>query len=212
MVHLSFHEARVLGTLVEKATTTPAQYPLSLNALTVGSNQKNNRDPVTALTDDQVFDAVDSLRRKLLVAEVHLSDSRVAKFKHTALAPLGVTLAELALLADLMLRGPQSVAELRANANRMTPIADADACKALLEGLAARPDPLVERLPRRAGERTERWRETITVDRPAPTPPLPADHEPEAPPATPLEERVARLESEVAGLRAMIESLTGGQR
>src|SRR5262245_29711418 len=108
MQTLTADECRVLGVLIEKAQTTPAQYPLSLNALTVGCNQKNNRDPVTELSEERVFDAVDSLRKRGLVRETMLSGSRVSKFKHEVREKLAVTVEEMVLLAELWLRGPQS--------------------------------------------------------------------------------------------------------
>jgi uncharacterized protein YceH (UPF0502 family) len=160
-MRLSANECRVLGVLVEKAYTTPAQYPLSLNALTVGSNQKNNRAPVTNLSEDAVFDAVDSLRKKGLAREVMLSGSRVSKFKHEAREGLKVNSEELVLLVDLMLRGPQAAGELRSNASRMHPLESLEHAEALLEKLAV-PDehtgrPLVKKLPPAPGARAPRW-------------------------------------------------------
>src|ERR687897_2617812 len=105
MMELTPDEARVLGVLVEKSTTTPEQYPLSLNALTAGCNQKNNRDPVLTLTDDQVFDALESLRAKGLVVRIEAgAGSRVHRFRHNAGEALRVRGGELAVLAELLLR------------------------------------------------------------------------------------------------------------
>src|SRR3954468_16369279 len=101
MMQLTPTEARVLGVLIEKATTTPEQYPLSLNALTNGANQKNNRDPVLALSEDEVFTAVESLREKQFTIRVDQVGSRVHKYKHTAGEQLHCSGAQLAVLAEL---------------------------------------------------------------------------------------------------------------
>lgn len=218
MIQLTPTEARVLGTLIEKAATTPGQYPLTLNALVVGCNQKNNRHPVTSYDEDTAFEALDSLRRKLLASEVHLSNSRVPKFRHNAAATMEVSAGELAILAELWLRGPQSAGELRSNAQRMTPMATLEACMALLESLSRRPEPLVERLPRRPGERAERWAQRMAPYDAG----VGGDSEPprgEATPGSPpsaggsaesLVRRVERLETEITELREAIRQLQGG--
>src|SRR5688572_29257254 len=106
MIELTPDEARVLGVLIEKSATTPEQYPLSLNALTAGCNQKNNRDPVLTLSDDQVFDALESLRAKGLVIRIEAgAGSRVQRFRHNAGDALHARAGELAILAELLLRG-----------------------------------------------------------------------------------------------------------
>src|SRR5215212_3874774 len=109
MIQLSPYEARVLGVLIEKALTTPEQYPLSLNALTNGCNQKNNRDPVLSLSEDEVFEAVDGLRTKQLSVRVDQLGSRVAKYRHQAGEVFRCKAGELAVLAELLLRGPQTL-------------------------------------------------------------------------------------------------------
>src|SRR5437762_12509810 len=117
MVELTPDESRVLGVLIEKSTTTPEQYPLSINALTNGSNQKNNRDPVLTMSEDQVFDAVEKLREKQLVVRVDSVGSRVHKYKHQAGEVLRCRAGELSVLAELLLRGPQTLGELRGRAS-----------------------------------------------------------------------------------------------
>jgi uncharacterized protein YceH (UPF0502 family) len=107
MMQLDADEARVLGVLIEKATTTPEQYPLSLNALVAGANQKSNRDPVLSLAEDEVFDAAERLREKQLAVRVDALGSRVHKYKHLAGETLRCRGGELAVLAELLLRGPQ---------------------------------------------------------------------------------------------------------
>jgi uncharacterized protein YceH (UPF0502 family) len=130
-------ERRVAGVLVEKAKTTPDVYPLSLNALRVGCNQKNNRDPVTQYEDDDVQRAIDSLREKRAAMEVQ-GGARVPKYRHLLYDWLGVDKVEIAVMAELLLRGPQTEGELRARAARMELIADLAALRPVLEGLKAR--------------------------------------------------------------------------
>ncbi|HEY2839339.1 MAG TPA: DUF480 domain-containing protein, partial [Pirellulales bacterium] len=130
-------DRRVLGVLVEKAKTTPDAYPLSLNALVTGANQKNNRAPLTQLTSDDVEESVDRLRQLGAVAAVQGS-SRVARYRHYMYEWLGVDKVELAIMAELLLRGAQTVGELRGRAARMEPIADLSALRPLLESLTAK--------------------------------------------------------------------------
>ena len=118
---ISAIERRILGVLVEKAKTTPDAYPMSLNALTTGCNQKNNRDPQMHLAADDVSDALDRLRGLNAVLEVH-GDSRVARYKHRLYEWLGVEKVEMAVMAELLLRGAQTIGELRGRAARMEPI------------------------------------------------------------------------------------------
>jgi hypothetical protein len=148
-------EARVLGVLVEKAFTTPEQYPLSLNAATVGSNQKSNRDPVTRYQEAEVLVALDGLVQKGLAGRVRQAASRVEKFRHSAQGALDLGDAELAVLVELLLRGPQSPGELRGRVRRMVPIETLEELAALLERLRGR--GLVERLAPSPGTRAERY-------------------------------------------------------
>jgi uncharacterized protein YceH (UPF0502 family) len=156
---LSLLEARVLGVLVEKAITVPDTYPLSLNALTAGCNQKTARDPILAATEAEVLATLDELKRLALVVEV--SGSRVTRYEHNARRVLDVPTQSVALLATLVLRGPQTAAELRANAERLHRFADMSAVEGFLDELAARPaergGPLVVKLPRQPGARESRW-------------------------------------------------------
>lgn len=131
------HERRVLGVLIEKAKTTPAGYPMTVNAIVTGCNQKNNRDPVTAYDDVDVENALGALRTAGVVTEIDWM-GRAAKYKHQAYEWLGVSKAELAVLAELLLRGPQSLGDLRGRAARMEPIADLAALKPIVDGLLAR--------------------------------------------------------------------------
>ena len=152
-------EARVLGVLVEKQHTVPDSYPLSLNALTLGCNQKTARDPVLNASEAEVQDAVDALRVLSLVFES--SGSRVARYEHNAGRVLALPSQSVALLAVLMLRGPQTASELRANCERLHRFADTSSVEAFLDELAARAaekgGPLALRLPRAPGAREPRW-------------------------------------------------------
>ncbi len=136
-VPLAPRERRVLGVLVEKAKTTPEYYPLSVAAIVTGSNQKSNRDPVTNYDQDDVEDTLHALRMKGAVILVE-GGGRVARWKHTLYDWLKVSKVELAVLAELLLRGPQTEGELRARASRMEPLADLPALQAILEALAPR--------------------------------------------------------------------------
>ncbi len=148
-------EARVLGVLVEKHATVPDTYPLSLNTLVVGCNQKTTRDPVMSASDAEVLSAVDGLKSMSLVFES--SGGRVSKYEHNAVRGINVPAHAVALLAVLMLRGPQTSAELRANAERLHRFADIAAVEAVLQDLADRYPPRVVLLPRAAGAREPRW-------------------------------------------------------
>jgi uncharacterized protein YceH (UPF0502 family) len=128
---------RVLGVLVEKAKTTPAGYPMSVNAIVTGCNQKNNREPLTTLDDIEVERALDGLRLLGAVSEIDWM-GRVAKWKHHAYEWMGVNRAELAVMAELLLRGAQAMGELRGRAARMEPIEDLAALKPIVDGLVQR--------------------------------------------------------------------------
>jgi uncharacterized protein YceH (UPF0502 family) len=133
---LSVHERRVLGVLVEKAKTTPDAYPLSLNALVTGSNQKSNRDPLLDLNDLDVEETLTACQKKGLVFKI--TGGRVERYKHNLYEAWRVNKVEIAVLGELLLRGPQTEGELRSRASRMEPIADLDTMRATLQALAAR--------------------------------------------------------------------------
>ncbi|SAL34068.1 hypothetical protein AWB64_03285 [Caballeronia sordidicola] len=148
-------EARVLGVLVEKQHTVPDAYPLSVNALTLGCNQKTARSPVMNVTEADVLTAIDELKRLSLVFEG--SSSRVPRFEHNITRSLGIPSQAAALLTTLILRGPQTPAELRLNAARLHSFADISSVEAFLDELAGREPPRVIKLPRTPGERESRW-------------------------------------------------------
>lgn len=206
---LSATEARVLGVLVEKQHTVPDTYPLSLNALVAGCNQKTSRDPVMELSEADVHAALDALRARALVIES--SGGRVMRYEHNARRVLGVPSESVALLATLVLRGPQTAAELRANCERLHRFSDLSATEAYLEELAARsPQPYVRRLARQPGAREQRWAHLLCGEPDEPAAEA-ATASAGAPRATrdaaafdALVERVDRLEAELAALRARL--------
>lgn len=145
-VELNFAERRVLGVLIEKGFTTPEQYPLSLNAVVVGSNQKSCRDPLSALDEEKALDSLESLRQKGFATLVRMEGSRVDRWKQRLGETLGLEAREVAVLGELLLRGPQTDGELRQRASRMRPIESLEELERLIESLRGRPEPLVERL------------------------------------------------------------------
>ena len=215
---LSPDECRVLGVLIEKQMTTPDQYPLTLNAIVSGSNQKNNRSPVLELSDDAAFTAAEGLREKGLAVRVEQSGARVSKYKHLAAEKLDCRPAELALLAELLLRGPQTVGELRGRASRMQAFESLPSAEGFLRSLMDRPEPLVRRLPPVPGSRAERYAQLLSPDAhpldPAaatmtasPTAAVPLPPAVLAPADAGLADRVAALEGEVATLREALRRL-----
>jgi hypothetical protein len=202
---LSPLQARVLGVLVEKQRAVPDTYPLSLNALTAGCNQKSSRDPVIEATEAEVQAVVDELRQGSLVIES--SGGRVMRYAHNLERVLGLAGAAVALLAVLMLRGPQTAGELRINSERLHRFADISAVEAYLREIAQRPDgALVAELPRAAGSRETRWAHLLSgAPTTATAPPR------ETPASSPdLQQRIEALEREVAALKATVTALRGG--
>jgi uncharacterized protein YceH (UPF0502 family) len=210
MLSLNADESRVLGVLIEKSTTTPEQYPLSLNAVTSGSNQKNNRDPVRTMTEDQCFDALELLREKGLVVRVDTPGNRVHKYRQNAGEVLHARGGELAILAELLLRGPQTVGELRGRASRMAAMESIEVAQGLLGAMLTREEPLVKELPPSPGSRANRFVQLLCADlHPIDTASAPIASYSPAPSGGPsLAERVSKLESEVIELRNAVARLT----
>jgi len=222
---LSALEARVLGCLIEKELSTPEYYPLSLNALVNACNQKNNRDPVMLLAAREVEVTLDGMRQRRLAGLFAGADARVPKFKHTLDLVLPMEVPDRAVLAELLLRGPQTSGELRGRCERMHSFGAVDQVDEVLARLAARPSGAVVRLlPRQPGQKEARWAQTLTGepspggDSPASRETAPAgvaDRAPSAPgPLTAritlppeAETRFATLEAEVARLDAELEKL-----
>ena len=208
---LTPHEIRVLGCLVEKAVTTPDYYPLTLNSLTLACNQQSNRDPVVAFDETTVVRALDGLREKRLASVFTGAESRVAKYKHALTDALLLTPAEVGLLCMLMLRGPQTLAELRTRTERFQPFESLAEVEEALQVLAARqPQPLVVKLPRLPGTKEPRYAHLLSG--PIEVAALAAGAATPAPePATLLvraeNDRLAQLTTEVAALRTELAEL-----
>jgi uncharacterized protein len=205
---LSLLETRVLGTLVEKQHTVPDTYPLTLNALVAGCNQKSSRSPVIETTEGEVQGALDTLKSANLVIET--SGGRVARYSHNFERVLQIPSQAAALLTVLMLRGPQTPGELRGNSERLHKFADISAVEAFLQELAARSGgPLVVQLPRLPGARENRWAHLLSG---APNAEAPAEIRATEEPAgelAALKAQVARLDSEVADLKAQVARISG---
>lgn len=204
---LSALEARVLGALIEKELTTPDYYPLTPNALVAACNQKNNRDPLMQLGESDIVYATDTLREKKLAWLVTLAGNRVAKYRHAFLDVYHVPDASVALLAELLLRGPQTVAELRTRGERMHPYADVAAVEALMQELATHKEgPFVVKLPREPGKREPRFAQLlcgpVAISECAPTTTVPSAGEPSR--LTQLEQTVADLQARVQALEAKL--------
>lgn len=212
MRHLSPLEARVLGVLVEKQATVPDTYPLSLNALLAGCNQKTARNPVIEATEAEVLSAIDGLKGLSLVFEG--GGSRVVKFEHNAARVLHVPGQAVALLAVLMLRGPQTAAELRLNCERLHRFADISSVEGFLEELAAKPEPMVVKLNRAPGEREARWAQLLCgeVAQPAARAAGADDFgagQVSAGELSALRAEQTRMAAELAELKALVQRLAG---
>jgi uncharacterized protein YceH (UPF0502 family) len=189
-------EVRVLGSLLEKEITTPEYYPLSLNALVNACNQKSNRDPTVNFDEATVEQALHSLRDKGLLLSITGAGSRVQKYAHRISEKLNLGRPELAVLCELMLRGPQTLGELRNRAERMHPFDDLDQVQSVIDRLPE----LIIKLERRPGEKESRFAHLLSG------PPAVSSAEPE-PPTPHRLDRVAILEAEVAELRQQLEDL-----
>ena len=204
-------EARVLGVLAEKQATVPDTYPLSLNALVAGCNQKTARDPVMNASEADVLVAVDSLKGLSLLVES--SGSRVARYEHNLARGLVVPSQAVAILAVLMLRGPQTAAELRANCERLHRFADVSSVEGFLDELAARQPPMVVKLPRAPGSREARWAhllcgEVITPGAAAASAAMPEHDAVSLGELSALKAEQARLAARVEALQAMVDQLS----
>ena len=206
---LSLLETRVLGVLVEKQHTVPDTYPLTLNSLAAGCNQKTSRDPVLAATEGEVQAAVDALQRHSLVMES--SGGRVMRYAHNVARVLGVPEQAVALLATLMLRGAQTAAELRMNSERLHRFADISAVEGFLRELAERPEgALVAELPRSPGTRETRYIHLLS-GAPAPGERIEGEGGGEAIVAVgeiaALKRNVAEMRDDIERLRAVVAKL-----
>jgi uncharacterized protein YceH (UPF0502 family) len=211
-IRLDPNEARVFGVLVEKALTTPEQYPLTINAATNGANQKSNRDPVLSLSEDEVASALERLEQKYMARKVFPMNSRVEKFCHNGKDALNLDAAGTAVLAELLMRGPQTPGDLRARASRMASIDTLDQLASILAMLIER--GYVQRLDPLPGSRAERYVQLLSPDLHPLEPPAGAyvassshAQRPAVSASPELVERVAALEAEVARLKEQLRAL-----
>ncbi len=205
-------ETRVLGCLIEKERTTPENYPLSLNALVAACNQLTNREPIMALGDREVEEALDALRHKKLATVIFGAGSRVQKYRHILPDIYNFTPQETALLCVLLLRGPQTAGELRGRAERMAPFASLTDAENVLNAMAEGGEPLVRLLAARPGQKERRYVQLLSGEPAEPADPdpiparSPAAHEPAAPSRLEtVEKEVATLREELTELRANFE-------
>lgn len=210
-------EARALATLMEKARTVPDSYPLSLNALVLGCNQKSSREPLMEITDDEAHSALASLKSQSLVFEA--SSSRVPRFEHNFQRAAGVSEAQAVVMGLLMLRGPQTAAELRTSGERWYKFADSGAVEAVLQALQQRGDdggqPMVQQLPRAPGAREQRWHHLLCGEPDlaafvalATTQPAPGEAQGLLARVTALENTLALVRADNAQLRAYISTIS----
>ena len=193
-------EVRVLGSLIEKEITTPDYYPLSLNALMAACNQSSNRNPVVHYDEDTVVQAADLLREKKLVHLIARGESRVNKYRHVLYEAMNMGRPDIAAMCILMLRGPQTIGEIRTRTNRLYDFTSIEQVETTLNGLMAAVPPLVVRLPRQMGQKEVRYAHLLSgeVEMSA------LEAEPEARPEIDPD-RIGRLEKEVADLRREFE-------
>ena len=198
-------EIRVLGCLIEKQRTTPDVYPLSLNALRLACNQATNRDPVVEYGETEIRSAIEQLSRRGWVRLASGPGSRTAKYRHLIDDALALTPSEISILAVLMLRGAQTLGEVKGRSERLYPFASLADAEVVLGRLAEQ--ELVVRLPRRPGQKEERWQQILGEDSPAgsgsdPAPGQPVTSTDAADRLTLLERRVAAVEEQLASLQA----------
>lgn len=197
-------EARVLGVLIEKSLTTPEAYPLSLNGLVLGCNQKTSRDPVLTLEESAVGAALHALIERGLAGRIHEPGGRVAKFIHHADHLLATEdLKATSALCVLLLRGPQTPGEIKTRTDRLCEFASTAEVESILQEISLRPEPWVVKLPRQPGQKEARYRQLFTVaPAPAAATATPSNDAPQA------ADRVAELEKRVAALEAAVLRLT----
>jgi uncharacterized protein YceH (UPF0502 family) len=200
MIELSPASARVLGSLVEKEITTPEYYPLSLNALMNACNQKNNRDPVTSLDEDQIRQALHTLQDQGLAAPVRGTESRVAKYEHHMQEVFNFTRGEIAVMCVLLLRGPQTPGELRGRTERMHRFEELSDVQSVLQRLMQREPPLVTMLQRQPGTKEARYAHLLSGEVTEILPIAVVE-------SGGLAAEVAALRQEVADLKAQVEKV-----
>jgi uncharacterized protein YceH (UPF0502 family) len=198
-------EVRILGCLIEKEMTTPEYYPLSLNALTNACNQKSNRDPVVSYDDNGVTRGLHGLQEKGLARKTNTPGSRVPKYLHTILDRFDLATQEMAILCELMLRGPQTAGEIRTRAERMSAFESLEAVERTLQGLMDHDPPLAMKLPRETGRKECRYIHLFSGDTGIEK--TVHDASSGAPSQSAAHERITRLEKEAARLGTELEEL-----
>ena len=203
---LTAMERRVIGTLIEKSLTTPQNYPLSLNSLVNGCNQKSARDPETYYTENEVLEALQGLKRRSLATEFFGAGSRVSKWEEAFVANLSLSNEQAGVLSELLLRGPQTEGELRARASRMAAIPDLATLHRVLEELSTRDEPLTTRISDPNRSRGVVWAHCLYPEGETPTAEAPSlSTRTTVRTASPaLEERIAALEARVATLEQQL--------
>ncbi len=205
---LTAEDVRVLGALIEKEATTPDTYPLTLNALRSACNQSSNRDPVVSFDDETILAAITRLRRESLVRGIQRSDSRVTKYHHLMGDTLNLTTGEVAVMCVLMLRGPQTIGEIRTRTERLAHFEHLSDVEAILTVLIERGEPLAVRLPRQPGQKEVRYAHllsgAVTYDTPDGAPSTPASS-PTSDRLSALEDLTSELKNDVADLRRQLE-------
>jgi hypothetical protein len=210
-MELTPEEQRVLGCLLEKAATTPETYPLTMNALVTACNQTSNRDPVVSYNEATVAAALTSLRERKLIRIVYPAHARVTKYRHVLDEALALTSQELAVLAVLLLRGAQTQNELAIRTERYGDLSDLGGAAGVLDRLAQRPEPLVELVGRRPGQREDRYIHLLgPVDASQPEPAPAGRGGSLADRVLALEEETANLRNELDNVRQQFEAVLGG--
>lgn len=206
---LTENEVRVLASLVEKQLTTPEYYPLTLNALTAACNQKSNRDPVMSLGDTEIQAAIDSLRDQSLVYLYYGTGTRTVKYKHMLPGVFELDAAGVAVMAVLMLRGPQTIGEIRERSGRMHEFSDLNEVQETLDELARRDEPLLVRLERQPGQKEARYAHLLSGEIDISSLPTQGEKRPsgsaDASRIEALETEVAALKNELAEFRAIFD-------
>ena len=205
-VLLDDREIRILGCLIEKELTTPEYYPLSLNSLTSACNQKSNRNPVVSYDEADVEHGLKGLQSKGLARKTHTTGSRVDKYLHTLLDTFDLSKPEIAILCELMLRGPQTTGELRSRAERMFAFENLDQAEETLRGLMDHDPALVILLPRESGRKERRYSHLFSGDGSSGVVSRDQPAESSATKVS-LDERVSRMEEEIFSLRSEMEEL-----
>ena len=187
---------RVLGSLIEKESTTPDNYPMTANSLVAACNQTTNREPVMQVDESAVMSAIKELTRRNLVHEIHRSDARAKRYRHVLQTTLSLHQPEMALLCVLLLRGPQTTGEIKARGARLFEFIDLKHVEVTLEALMTMTAPLVKQLPRQPGQKEIRYAHLLAGEPEVPV------FEPRPVTRAPEDDRVAALEQEIGALRA----------